>query len=293
MTSDLSTPEANRLFYAEYADYYDAREECVVDELFRRRLKRALLFALAKLRTPHPRVLDACGGSGNASLMLLELGHRPVTVDVSAEMLRIFEQKAASRGFETQAVASEISSFLADDERTWDLIIFSSALHHLEDYKRVVALALERLTPNGLLVTIFDPIRLSRVGVMLRRLDYIAYALLRRPEVGWPRVWLRLRAIRSGGKSRPDEIGARAERWAYVGLEDMDLRDQFEDSGCEVLVHERSYDARLGVTRALLRAARQPAAFHFVVQKTRLGGGAEPEAIESFASEAAGTAPTQ
>jgi len=49
---------------------------------------------------------------------------------------------------------AEIQGFLQDDDRRWNLVVFSSALHHLEDYRAVLALAVRRLAPGGVLATI-------------------------------------------------------------------------------------------------------------------------------------------
>lgn len=75
-------------------------------------------------------VLDACGGSGNVSLVLLERGIEPVLVDVSPHLLAIYERKAVERGHRPAFHESTIESFLETDSRTWDIIFFVAALHH-------------------------------------------------------------------------------------------------------------------------------------------------------------------
>ncbi len=124
---DPGAPEANRLFYAERAETYDATEACVVDPRQQARLQHILERAVA-LVPEHPRALDACGGSGNASLALAALGARPVTVDVSPEMLALYERKARAAGFEPDARLDIVERFLERDPSTWELIVFSSAL---------------------------------------------------------------------------------------------------------------------------------------------------------------------
>ena len=149
MSSVTPAADANRAFYAAIAEQYDASEDCVVDPRLKGRLLETLRFALGHL--PHgsvPRALDACGGSGNASLMLLELGITPLTVDISPEMLAIYETKARALGFEPQTEIDEIDSFLRRTAHVWDLIVFSSALHHLEDYRDVLSTAMARVRPE-------------------------------------------------------------------------------------------------------------------------------------------------
>ena len=78
------------------------------------------------------RALDACGGSGNISLKLLRRGVNVTLADISSELQGIFEKKCAEHGYEPTVVCSEIGRFIASGSEPFDLIVFSSALHHLE-----------------------------------------------------------------------------------------------------------------------------------------------------------------
>lgn len=267
------TVEANRRFYAEVAETYDRTEECVTDARLRARLRKALERALREVG-PGARILDACGGSGNASLMLFELGAAPVTVDVSPEMLAIFERVARRRGYEPRVHIAEIGTFLAEDERAWDLIVFSSALHHLEDYAGALELAARRLAPGGVIVTMFDPVQTGRVGRKVRRLDYVAHVFMktprRVPELVRRRLGRRLSAA-------PAEMaGERAERHALGGIDDVALGETLRRSGLAVLVHERWYEGRFALTRFVYRLLREPSSFHFLAKAAETapsGGG--------------------
>jgi SAM-dependent methyltransferase len=256
MTEELTAVEANRRFYERIAPIYDASERCVVDERLRGYLRRELERALSEFPAA-PRVLDACGGSGNASLMLHSMGIAPTTVDVSPEMLALYERTARARGFEPVTRVAAIEAFLADEDAAWDLIVFSSALHHLDDYERTLRLASERLAPGGTLLTIFDPTPADALQRRLRRLDYVLHVLLRTPG----------RVVRGAAGGEDAALGNAAERHALGGIDDDALRALFERLGLEVVVHDRTYDARFGLTRALYRALRRPSSFHFLVRR--------------------------
>jgi ubiquinone/menaquinone biosynthesis C-methylase UbiE len=259
----LSTAEANRLFYAQVADTYHQTEECVVSARLRRSLREALEHAVAQL-PPAPRVLDACGGSGNVSLPLLELGARPTTVDISPEMLSIYDREARRRGFGPDLCVGEIGDYLRENERTWDMIVFSSALHHLENYEEVIDLALDRLSPGGILLTIFDPTLTGRLGRWLRRFDYLLHVVLRTPSRIPSSV---MRRLFPSAPSVGETIGALAERHALQGVDDLALRQLFEARGLEVLVHDRLHEGRFLITRAASQLLREPSAFRFVVRR--------------------------
>jgi len=262
-TVDLDVIEANRLLYARTAELYDRTEECVVDQRLRDRLGEILSRALSLL-PPDPRVLDACGGSGNASLVLHGLGVQPKTVDISPEMLAIYERKAAAARVEADTQISEVDAFFERDPGGWDLIVFSSALHHIEDYGRTLELAAARLAPGGVIVTIFDPTALGCAWQRIRRFDYIAHVVLRNPAGLWPRLLQRFHP-KSADADRV--VGERAERHVRAGIDDTRLAERFEQLGLEVVMHGRFYEGRFAPTRFLHSALRTPSSFAFVVRR--------------------------
>jgi SAM-dependent methyltransferase len=262
----MNAADANRLLYARIAASYDATEECVTDERLRAKLSAALRRARAELPRDAPlEALDACGGSGNASLLLFEMGIHPVTVDISAEMLSIFEQKASSRGYQPECVTAEIMEFLEADLRRWDLIVFSSALHHLDDVNAVVEKALDHMRAGGILVTMFDPTRVTRMGQRLRRIDYVLHVVLRTPGRVPGLLRSRLRPSDStGGELR--DVGIAAERHALIGIDDLALTRRLKALGHDVIEHGRYFEGRFALTRWMFRALRIPSAFVLIVR---------------------------
>ncbi len=103
------------------------------------------------------------------------LARHGITTDVSPEMLAQWRAKARRLGIVTETLEGEIEPLLTDDPRRWDLIVFSSALHHLDDYVAVAQLAGSRLAPGGVLVSAFDPESrpADRWTLLLRRFDYL------------------------------------------------------------------------------------------------------------------------
>lgn len=259
----LTPAEANRLFYAEHAVDYDATEFCANADLGQRRLREALAPALAAL-APDARVLDAGGGSGNASRYLFEQGLRPVLVDVSEEMIGLWREKASALGHQPQTEVAELEQFFAEDERSWDLVVFSSVLHHLEDPSRLLRKVAARIAPGGFIVTVFDPLRLPRRGALLRKLDYGGWLLLHaRGEL--PRV-VAQRLRRGGATEATVNVAAIAECHAVSGLDDRAIAKTLGDAGFEVVAHHRIFDGRFAITRGLARAMRMPTSFSLVLR---------------------------
>lgn len=269
----LTAAEANARFYAEHAQLYDRTEPCLVDPQQRQRLERAIAHALS-LVPGSPQVLDACGGSGNAGIVLARHGVVPVVVDVSAEMTALWADKARRAGVSPEIHVATVESFLTDDPREWDLVTFCSALHHLEDPATVLAAAAGRLAPGGLILTMFDPTSGQRLLRYARKGDWLLE--LARTE---PRHFLHLtrgvarrraRSVARGqapGGDAEANVGRIAERHAYSGIDDLALADGLRALGLEVLVHERYVDARTGAVRGLLRATGRPSHFHLLVRR--------------------------
>ncbi|MEA2195453.1 MAG: hypothetical protein QOG42_1887 [Solirubrobacteraceae bacterium] len=264
MTTQPTAAEANRIFYRDEAMAYEATEECVRGEAYQRRLREALDDTLTRLG-PQPRVLDACGGTGNVGVALHERGITPVVVDLSAEMTAIWRAKAERLGVAAEIHEAHIEDYLRDDSRTWDLITFSSALHHLEDFAGVLIAAAAKLAPGGMLFTMFDPTLSDRRIRVLRRLDFVIWLARTRPSRF---VELLVGAVRRA--VRPPQgahIGRMAERYAYSGIDDEALVAVMRSHGLEVIVHERYYDARAGLFRFLLRRMDRPSSFRLLLRR--------------------------
>jgi ubiquinone/menaquinone biosynthesis C-methylase UbiE len=259
----LSVAEANRRYYASRAADYDQSEECVTLERHQNRLRRVLDTAIASA-TAHDRVLDACGGSGYVSLQLGSMGVEVVTVDISPDMLEVYKRKAAAAGLSSTTQVGEIGSFLSESTQKWDVVVFSSALHHLDDYQAVLDAVCDRLAEGGVIATVFDPISSGRLVQAIRYIDYLVWLAVRQPLVFLRR--LGQRAARSSATA--PSIGRLAEVHALAGIDDIALARRFEENGLEIVLHERSYEARFSTMRGVLRLLASPTAFAFVVRRT-------------------------
>ncbi|MBA3716814.1 MAG: class I SAM-dependent methyltransferase [Actinobacteria bacterium] len=262
----MDSAEANRRFYETVAAEYDEKEVAVANPRARALLEGALRQALAL--APGGAVLDACGGSGNASEMLVRMGAEPVLVDVSPEMIELWRAKARRAGIEPEVVQAEIVDFLRDDSRTWDVVVFSSALHHLENYEQAVEAAADRITPGGVLVTVFDPPLAEPGDRFIRRVDWVLFQALHEPRDFLETVRARLRRSSQG----EPPVGRLAERYALDGVDDLELRRLLETRGFEIVLHERTPEARMLATRALLRLAGRDGAFRLIARR-------RPEAV--------------
>jgi SAM-dependent methyltransferase len=267
MASELSALEANRLFYADRADTYDQLEHCASAERSHQRLESLLRDAVAAAaRSPSSlRALDAGGGTGNASSILVSLDVDPLLLDASPEMAALWERKALARGHPAHTAVGGVEEFLAANPDSWDLIVFSSVLHHLDDPAAVLRVAAARLAPGGVIATCFDPTALGASGRGLRRLDWACWDLVHAPRAFAGIVVARMRRTLST-QPRGPEVGRRAETHALGGLDDCVLVGTLRDCGLELLAHRRSFDARHGWARMMFRAVRAPSSFELLAR---------------------------
>ena len=264
----MSVAEANQRFYRANAAEYEASEPCLNDARLRVKMTALLAHALDAVAIENPAALDACGGTGNVSTELVHHGIRPVVVDVSPDMTEIWAEKARTLGLEDPEIhVQPIDEFLRRDERNWDLVTFSSALHHLENYLEVLGLVRSRLARGGVLVTIFDPTVATPFLRRLRRADYALWLMLRHP-LAFAHAIGRVLGRDTGLRRRDDDyVGRLAERYAVEGVDDVAIVALFGSAQFEVLRHERGYEARLRPIRWFLRRRCMPTSFSLLIRR--------------------------
>ena len=274
--------EANRRWYGRpgAAEDYDKTHFLGAHDL--EVLDADLKRALNKLGHPARRAsaLDACGGTGNAALRLQAMGCDTHLVDISPEMVAYYRRQCEARGFTASAESGEILSFFTKNTRKFDLIVFSSALHHLEDPLVVLRHAQTALSPGRLIVTIFDPVKPTRAEkVLLEPVRLLDRALSEPGKIlgGIGRVARRV--FRGGSRYKHEHVGEMtltdhnvgtiAEFHGDEGIDDFALaRDIERTTKLRVLHHDRHrqpWGVIMPYARMLLR---KPTNFRFLLQNT-------------------------
>ena len=100
---------------------------------------------------PAARVLDLGGGPGWVSELLLRLGLRPVTLDLSPSLLRLGRDRFAQAGLPARLVRSDMTA-LPFADGTFEAAIVVDALHHVPDVGAALREARRVLSPGGRLV---------------------------------------------------------------------------------------------------------------------------------------------
>jgi len=254
-TAETRIIAANRDFYRQVAEKYDRYESCVsnahLQEILEADLDKIHSCFTSLGRTP--MCLDCGGGTGNLALKMLARGWDATVVDVSDEMLGVFERKAAAKGFSPRLISRPIAQFLKTTSETFDLVAFNSVLHHLYCYTRVAELAAARVRSGGFFYSNFDPVvpRHPFWARTFESLDIVVAKFMFDVRDVLPGIWRRMRKL----FRRRDSLFGRAvvsdgdlaEYHARTGVDDAQIIHLLERSGFSILKHER-YPA--GRTRA-------------------------------------------
>jgi 2-polyprenyl-3-methyl-5-hydroxy-6-metoxy-1,4-benzoquinol methylase len=233
---------ANREFYRHIAQKYDDYEACASDAHFQRWIEDDLKIIESKLpkRGGAVRCLDCGGGTGNVALKMLRRGWDVTVVDVSADMLAILARKVRSAGASATFINESVESFFSRSHETFDLISFSSVLHHLYSPLNVVKIVAQRISPRGFFYSVFDPVPASSrlaAGCFLSLDTLLAKLLHDRADLfpGLARRMRKLMAPRDTAHGRPViSPGDLAEYHAREGVDDAAIQNVLIRAGFQV-----------------------------------------------------------
>ena len=138
MDEDLAKKirDENIRVHSKEAEVYDAIHSDIFNKYEQKKTIKDIEFIARHISTKDPSALDIGCGTGNLSLKLLKCGFSVVGVDISKEMLDILRNKTKNRSL--KLVESDVDSFISKCKEKYDVIAFSSVLHHLPDYLETI-----------------------------------------------------------------------------------------------------------------------------------------------------------
>lgn len=163
-----------QLFHDEQATYYDT---LFADPLpLREYYKRMVLTQIYPMVRNQPFVVDLCCGTGKSSLPLLERGILVVGIDVSRQMLRIYQNKCRAAGFNHVLLIHADASRPPLRPASCHAITMIGGLHHIRDQAGCVTACCQALAVSGRLV-FHEPLHTGKRSRVSRVLENL-YALL-------------------------------------------------------------------------------------------------------------------
>lgn len=214
----------------------------------------------------HIRTVDMCGGAGKAAFVLRKCApEAEVTlVDLSDKMLDIARQRMKEDEVGTiEIIQEDVMSFLGKD-RQFDLIVFSSAIHHFKDPVELLKSASERLSDHGVIVTIADPTTLTKST----RYKFLEFMISKPAD----KVKKIKQIIRFNKKGSLDVLAATLEEYdiaeyqTITGIDDIMLRTDLAANNLQPLMHMR-YPAGDPFMIKMLTFINLPWAFSMVLSQ--------------------------
>ena len=267
--------KANVVFYLQMAEKYDTYETYLFDPALQQSLEDDLdkIGSHLALLGRTPSCLECGGGTGNLTLKMCKRGWAVTVVDVSEKMLGLLRQKAQAHGYSPTLILSPIEGFLETAGESYDLVAFSSVLHHLYSYEPVVDRALKLLGLHGVFYSNYDPLapRSPTIARLFDSFDTTIAKVLFDPADVLPGIRRRLRKV----FSRKDSDFARAvasagdlaEFHARTGVDDWKILRLLQANQISLIEHRRFATGRTNFTRQLNKRLRLLQSFKIIAQR--------------------------
>ena len=280
-TSDRSLAEAkvieaNVAFYLQVAEKYDTYETYLFDPDLQQSLEDDLdtIGSYFGLLGSAPSCLECGGGTGNLTMKMCARGWAVTVVDVSDKMLDLLREKGQALGHTPTLVHSPIEQFLDGATlQPYDLVAFSSVLHHLYSYSSVVERAIKRLRPGGIFYSNYDPVA-PRSPLWSRGFNSFDIALAKMlfdPTDVLPGIGRRLRKLFSRNDSMfcraVVSAGDLAEFHVGTGVDDKQILTLLQTSGFSIVKHKRFATGRTTVVRFLNERLRLLESFKIIARR--------------------------
>ena len=174
-----------------------------------------------------PLALDIGCGTGNISIKLLKLGFSVTAIDISQEMLDVFQENIKNipeAGRNLNIICLDIDSFLDREElSSYDCVTIHSVLHHLPHYSDTIRRVSRLLSNGGLIYISHEPLQKKKdIGAHICRffekVDSIPL-----------RLWMLFHGITPRDHSFSDYH-------VQTGIDDKHLANLLSDCGFEIIV---------------------------------------------------------
>lgn len=236
---DILAANINKYNDDEVLKYYTEKVDPKFTYIEYQVIFKAVMEVLSKKLGRSIKAVDMCGGAGKAAFIMKQCD--PLSeislVDLSEKMLKVARDRMINENVgDIRLIKTDAFSFLESDEQQYDLIVFSSAIHHFKDPIKLLITAAEKLSPQGCIVTIAEPttiIKSTRFKIMTFIFGHKEY----KQDV--VKSWIKY--IMTLGESWPaeDEFADIAEYQTYKGIDDRALSSQLSSAGLNPLVHLR------------------------------------------------------
>lgn len=148
--SDDEVRKANKELHDIEAQYYDILHGGIWNFYEQSKTRRDLRRIAEMIKREPINVLDVGAGTGNLTLKFLASRNTVTALDISEEMLKVLYDKVPGKFKDNiELVCGDADEFLLKTKQKYDVISFSSVLHHLPNYVYTLDLAISKLGGEG------------------------------------------------------------------------------------------------------------------------------------------------
>lgn len=148
---------------------YDIAHPEIFNRYEQKRVMNDIEFIAKRINRKGPSVLDIGCGTGNLSLKFLKFGFSVTGLDISREMLNILNEKYTLykrynkiKSNSLKLIENDIDEFISNYEgQKYDVITFSSVLHHLPDYIKTINNLWNLLSSGGMIYIVHEPFKFT------------------------------------------------------------------------------------------------------------------------------------
>lgn len=148
---------------------YDTSHSEIFNRYEQKRVMKDIEFIAKQINREDSLVLDIGCGTGNLSLKFLNFGFSVTALDISKEMLNLLNKKYAlykkynkTKSNFLKIVEGDIDAFISSyDGQKYDVIAFSSVLHHLPDYVETINNVGNMLRNRGIIYIVHEPTKFT------------------------------------------------------------------------------------------------------------------------------------
>lgn len=138
----------------------------------------------------NPRALDMGCGTGNLTLKLLERGFHVTGIDITKEMIEVLRSK--NQHGSLKLIECDADTFISKETEKYDVIAFSSILHHLPFYTETLYKCVNLLNSRGIIYIIHEPLPEVKQNLIWKRFsmidDLLFYSILKLRGIKIPKI---------------------------------------------------------------------------------------------------------
>ena len=197
------------------------------------------------------KVLDLGSGNGEITKFFLENDAFITAVDISEVQLNILKQNCSKYSNRIRLLVGDLNQDLNIIDEYYDIILFSSILHHIPNYLDLINRVIPKLKTNGQIFSFQDPLyykSLNKFTKLFGKLSYYLWRITKKDLIGGFKRYIRRNKKNYNRNCKEDNIEYHVTRDGVNHLEISNLltSKNFEVQILKYFSTQNSFFQKLG-----------------------------------------------